>query len=521
MWQNLCVRTAEKPIARKTYFRPKPAIALYLIVWLLGCNNLTKSDFLDAQMEDGQVSWVTQIGGPGVDGVSAIDTHQGGDIAIAGTLSEGEIDFQVGQSTGGDTATVNETMALFYARYSPAGSLVWAELGVGDNDDYAHDIVANPDGSTLIAGQFYMSLIFDEGEPTEITLGDATGTSAYTAFTANFASDGSISWARQVHGESGTHMGLTVDTSTGSGERVHWFAGKFKGEAIFGFEEAWETTLTSDTGGSSMFLAAYNEDGSLRLAKQSLGAASGEEMVAMDDGSVVVIGSFEGDVTLGHNESVEISLEPVGSQDVFMARYLVDGTLSWARSAGSLNVDEGKAITQLTDGSILVAGTFEGTMTLGSGESLETTLASSGKRDVFFAKYAAADGSLVWARSLGGPSLEDLGAVDFLPGGGFVLAGSFIGTARFGSLSDVDIYLDSRGGTDIFVAGFDANGNLTYARGEGGLGNDEALAVTAPTSSSTMVAGKFDSEVTFGMGDPGETTVVAGDKDGFILRLDF
>ncbi len=490
---------------------------LMLLAFAFGCKDLDKSDFLDANIPDGEVSWVVHIGGPGQDFVRGIDSHSGGDIVVVGQAGHGEVDYWVGQSGADDTAVVDSMFTVFTARYSPAGSLVWVETCEGENDDHGRDIVAGPDGSSLITGTFAKWLILDPGSPNPTTLGDDNINTSYKGFVANYASDGNLHWAKQIHGVSaGTQYGLGVATSAVVENQTHWSTGNFKGEAIFGLDETEETTLVADSGVTTMFIAAYGEDGSLKLARQSEGEASGETVVALGDGTAIVVGSFEELATFS-----ETTLNAVGSTDAFLARYAENGDLVWAMSAGGEYPDEGRAATELTDGTLLVAGQFEGSLTLGSGEPNETTLSSSGQKDVFFAKYAVADGALIWARSIGGSKLDDVGDVAALSQGGFIVVGSFAGSALFGELFGTDFTLSSAGDTDIFVAGFDALGNLTFARREGGGGEDFGYAVVVPGDDSVVVAGKIEGEATIGTGDSGEATLTTQGDDGVIFRLDF
>ena len=70
--------------------------------------------------------------------------------------------------------------------------------------------------------------------------------------------------------------------------------------------------------------------------------------------------------------------------------------VSWATQAGGTGYDIGYGISALPDGSSIVTGNFEGTVTFGS-----TTLISVGSADVFTAKMNA-DGTWAWATKAGG-----------------------------------------------------------------------------------------------------------------------
>src|SRR5439155_12885533 len=93
--------------------------------------------------------------------------------------------------------------------------------------------------------------------------------------------------------------------------------------------------------------------------------------------------------------------------------------------------------------------------------------------DAYVAKYAP-DGSLVWARRMGGDvvtSSADDGArgVAVDGGGNVYVAGQFNGTGDFGGVT-----LTAAGGRDAFVAKLDPNGQVLWANRWGAANNDEA-----------------------------------------------
>lgn len=72
-----------------------------------------------------------------------------------------------------------------------------------------------------------------------------------------------------------------------------------------------------------------------------------------------------------------------------------------------------------------------------------------------------------------------------------------------------ETWIPSEGSRDAFVARYDALGALRWARGEGSTSVDIAWAVAAAANGDTLVAGDFNSTVTFGEGEPAERTLTA------------
>ncbi|WBO86499.1 T9SS type A sorting domain-containing protein [Hymenobacter yonginensis] len=142
-------------------------------------------------------------------------------------------------------------------------------------------------------------------------------------------------------------------------------------------------------------------------------------------------------------------------------------------------------------GDVYVAGEFSGSLQLGA-----TTLVSAGLKDVFVARWSAADNRFVWAQRAGGPEDEFFGGVA-AAGTSVYLAGTFgSSTASFGTIS-----LQNAGAYNLFVAKLTDAGSaasFTWAQRAGGLRDDEAFDV-AVSGTSVYVSGAFSSSsVAFG-----------------------
>ncbi len=255
-----------------------------------------------------------------------------------------------------------------------------------------------------------------------------------------------------------------------------------------------------DASGASMWSRSY-----------SGGTKAGTAIDAAPDGSsIVVTGTFSGTVTF----ATGVSLTSAGSTDAFVARYAADGTLAWVRRAGGSFV-ESDGIAVLPDGGALVTGYFLTPATFGPGEPGAVTL-SSGRQ--FLARYAA-DGSLVWVRSTAAYAGRDVAAY---PDGSSVVIGELNGTAVFGAGEAGETTLSSAAASrDVFVARYRLDGTLVWARLFGDVDSENAGGVDVLADGGALITGSFAGTVTFGAGDPGETTLTsAGGADVVLVRLD-
>jgi hypothetical protein len=164
----------------------------------------------------------------------------------------------------------------------------------------------------------------------------------------------------------------------------------------------------------------------------------------------------------------------------------------------------------LSDGSSIITGLFNNTVTFGLGESNETSLTADGEYDVFIARYDI-NGSLVWAKREGGEQGPDMGfAVHAANDESFYVTGSFHGFATFGPGEENEVILDAAGPLDIFIAKHSASdGSLDWAKRAGGVGPDEGRAVFAYPPNSLFVTGRYSDSAVFAEGEVNETTITS------------
>lgn len=193
----------------------------------------------------------------------------------------------------------------------------------------------------------------------------------------------------------------------------------------------------------------------------------------------------------------------------FMTVNAQQGTAEWSRRAGSNGTDQANGVVTDASGNVYVTGSFSGSgADFGNGIFRN----SSGAEDVFLAKYSSS-GSTQWVNVAGASGTNfDRGravAVDNM--GNVIVAGFIEGSANFANTT-----LTSSGLRDAFVAKYDANGGLLWAKRMGGIGRDEAYDVTTDAAGNIYVTGLFQNNVTIGT----TTLTSRGDFDAFTAKLD-
>jgi membrane protease YdiL (CAAX protease family) len=196
--------------------------------------------------------------------------------------------------------------------------------------------------------------------------------------------------------------------------------GEFFGTATFG-----STNLTS-AGSADIFITKHNSDGTLAWSRKMGGSSndSGRSIAVDSSGNIYTIGFFAGTATFGN-----ITLTSGGFRDIFITKHNSDGTFAWAQKMGGSSDDSGRSIAVDSSGNIYTTGIFEGTATFGS-----TSLTSAGSADIFITKHNT-NGTLAWARKMGGSSWDYGAGIGVDGSGNIYTTGEFSGTATFGSTS--------------------------------------------------------------------------------------
>ncbi|MCX6646528.1 MAG: hypothetical protein NTY09_09245, partial [bacterium] len=249
------------------------------------------------------------------------------------------------------------------------------------------------------------------------------------------------------------------------------------------------------------------------------GKDHGYGATALSDDSTIIVGFFSGSATFGSGEPNETTLTSAGSlghPDIFIARYNPTGTLLWVKRAGGTeNNDYAYSIATLSDNSVIMTGNCENTATFAPGEPNETVLNGGGG---FLARYNA-DGSFIWVKQIGAVISPWSNSITVLSDDSIAVTGSFYESTKLGAGEPNETNLTSVGGWDTFIARYNADGSLIWAKSAGGPDNDKGNAVTVLSDNSTVITGYFNSWAAFGTGEPNETILLSyGSSEFFIAQ---
>jgi hypothetical protein len=321
----------------------------------------------------GGLIWAKRLGGISADepAAAAVD-QETGDVVVTGRFSLiATVDDRVLQSAGGTD--------VFLARFSKSGTVQWALALGGEGDDAAAGVAVDPNGDSLVTGQFGGQLGCGQ-----TVLTSAGGTDI---FVASVSLAGALHWCRRVGGFSDDTVG---GIAVGDG-------GLFALTGTFGTSTDLGGGTVSRVGLFDAFVAGYAvADGGYRWARRMGG--SGYDVgtaVAFDPAGAAVVsgyfGLFGGGVDFGGGVRATR-----GGADAFVAKYNgTDGAYLWAETFGGNLDDYANAVSVDPAGNMCVTGEFQGSALFGG-----RSAASRGQFDAFAAAVSPS-GAPLWWRSYG------------------------------------------------------------------------------------------------------------------------
>ena len=375
----------------------------------------------------------------------------------------------------------------------------WARSVASTDADRGYGVASDGAGGAFVSGYFSGSADFDGDGAADLTsAGD------YDAFLARYDADGNLLYARRI-GAANVDIGSELATDGAGGA---FLTGQFWGAADFDGDGAADLTSAGD---HDIFLARYDADGNLLYAQRIGGTAWDVGYGAAADGSggALLTGIFSGLADFDGDGAADLS--SAGKHDAFLARYDADGNLLYARRIGSPSSDRGYGVASDGAGGAFVSGYFSGSVALSG-----TNLTSAGRTDGFLARYDT-DGNLLYARRFGGASSDVGYGVATDGSGGAFVTGLFEGSADFDDDGAAD--LASTGDFDGFLAHYDPNGDFLYARRFGSTSSDYGTGITGNGSGGAFVTGHFSGSADFDDDGTADLTS-AGRADAFLAHYD-
>lgn len=180
----------------------------------------------------------------------------------------------------------------------------------------------------------------------------------------------------------------------------------------------------------------------------------------------------------------------------------------WSKSFGGKDEDVITAIAvDPASGDVIGTGYFREKIDFGGG-----LMACTGGDDVFLFRMTA-DGQHVWSKRFGDADTQDGRDIAIDATGNIYITGEMYGSIDFGDGKA----LTSKGSRDAFVAKFDPNGSVIWARLFGDTDAQEGVAIAVSPANQVLVAGTFSGFIPLtGLELPSNSN----SNDIFVIKLD-
>ena len=324
----------------------------------------------------GNVLWATREGAAGLEIPFAIVVDDNDNFIVAGRFSSNAVTF------GTTTLLQAGSMDVFVVKYSPAGSVLWAQGAGGGSNDEAYALAVDADGDIIVAGYFTQEADFGA-----ITLPNPGLANIFLAQCDG--ATGTFLWAKATASDGDERaLAIALDASDNI-----YAAGFFQSDSlVFGSTTLYSTAI--DNG----YVARYDNDGDPVWA-QGLNGRSKAQGIAVANNAVYTCGVFRDD-SLNYGPDV---LQIEGASDLFLLKSDLNGNAQWAakQTADGESGESATAMAADAFGNLVLAGLFDSDVTtfgvaqLTNSNGYDMFVIKTGDPDVGMADASAADAVLL------------------------------------------------------------------------------------------------------------------------------
>ena len=188
----------------------------------------------------------------------------------------------------------------------------------------------------------------------------------------------------------------------------------------------------------------------------------------------------------------------------------------WVKDIGGIGESKVTGVAVDKFDNIYIAGNFRSSIVVDqSGVSTPITLYSTGDYDVFVAKYTP-DGKLTWAKSIGGPGLDQVNNLTVDDESNVIFGGQYNSSSMDCDPGAGTFNINNNGGNDAFIVKLDVDGNFKWAKNVGGSGTDFGHVVAADKFGNIVFVGSYYSSINVGS----INLFSKGGSDGFAIKYD-
>jgi len=411
----------------------------------IGVFNLSSVGMDDAFIQkldaNGNFIWAKRVGGNHYDYMISIALDDKGDIYLNGMFMD-TVDFN--PNNGDYFLSAVKYADVFVLKLDSSGNFIWAKSMGGEYAEFVSSINIDELGNVYTTGSFMDTVDFDPGD------GVYNLESQYFSdvFVQKLDSDGNFIWAKSIEGNSEDVAGASVIDSLGN----IYTTGYFSDTADF--DPGNGVYVLTPEGENDLFIQKLDSNGNFVWAKRVGGASYTRGIsIAIDNyGSIYTTGIFSGTVDFNPGAGINNLTSTNAKREIFILKLDNSGNYTWAKRIGDSGDDNASSIYVDDRGDVYTVGTFTGTVDFDPSNGVyNLTMAGSGESnyDIFIQKLNS-DGNFIWAKRIGGTSIEYSTSIITDNNNNIYLTGAFRITVDFNPGIDTN-NLISEGWLDIFT----------------------------------------------------------------------
>jgi gliding motility-associated-like protein len=356
----------------------------------------------------GQMLWVKKFGGIGSDRGISMKVDNNGDIIVCGYY------FGPAQFGSFTLNSVAGSQDAFVAKIDPNGNFIWVKSMGGSLTDIPSAVTVDLNNDIILTGSFQGVGTFGASTFTSMT-DPNSNLPSYDAFTTKLSTAGNFVWTR-VGTAKYNDRGLNVATDNSGDVYV---CGQFSDTITFG-------NVHNNQIMNAVFLIKYSgATGNEVWFRKAAGTSAIAYGLAIDaNNNIFMSGDFTGSLAFYGNSNSFLTGN--FTNKIYVLKISSGGNFIWGHADASKNYVSARDLTLDNLGAPYIFGEFDCGFTDYQNAIGQGVFNSVGYHDLFVSKYDPSNGTRLWERQVGGPSLDEAHGIVITQGGLPLIAGSYM-----------------------------------------------------------------------------------------------
>ncbi len=352
-------------------------------------------------------------------------------------------------------------------RFTADGQAVWVNRIAGPGNERVLAITSDGSGNVFATGYFESTAGFSG------TFLDSKG--GKDIYLAKYSQAGLLLWVRSL-GSVGDDMGTGLSCDA----QGNVFVTATYADSIRFIANTNDTIRYASAGGKDIVILKYDENG--KITGHTRGGGTSDDIssdIVVHPTGLAFTATFSGKTGFAID-----SIVSNGASDILMGNLSLNTFQPlWLMGIGGTQTESADDIDVDPQGNLYVAGTTNGNITLG-----QQTLNAIGGTDGVLVKVTPAK-VIEWAQLIGGSGNDNCTGISIDNTGNVMTTGIFSQTVSFGNNA-----LTSRGGTDVYVAKMNANGNAQWVKQAGSTSDDNVESISHNGAGGAVITGSHGFE---------------------------